>query len=93
MALCFGQYVVGLYVRPRYGLPARRGKRMSNTHDQLPELANVWDDYGYEDDWDPHQRSECQRWTENGILSELDDSFVCDECAMGYTHAYGGDCA
>jgi hypothetical protein len=47
-------------------------------------------EYEVDDDWDPHQCDECGRWTEHGIFSELDDSFVCDECAMGYTHAYGG---
>jgi hypothetical protein len=43
-------------------------------------------------EWDPYQCTECGRWTEHGILSELDDEFICDECAMGATHAYGGDC-
>jgi hypothetical protein len=47
-------------------------------------------EYEVEDDWNPYQCDECDRWTEHGIFSELDDSFVCDECAMGYTHAYGG---
>lgn len=47
---------------------------------------------GYEDDWDPDQCTECGRWTEHGILSELDDEFVCDECALDMTHRSGGDC-
>jgi hypothetical protein len=60
----------------------------------VDEYANAWDDYGYdyEDDWDPHQCSECQRWTENGIFSELDDEFVCDECAMGAAAGMEVDC-
>lgn len=55
----------------------------------MDEYANVDDDYDGPDDWDPWQCTECLRWTEHGHFSELDDSFVCDNCAMG---AAGGDC-
>jgi hypothetical protein len=38
------------------------------------------------------QCSECGNWTEHGILSELDDEFVCDECALDFPQRYGADC-
>jgi hypothetical protein len=47
-------------------------------------------EYEVEDDRDPRQCAECGHWTDEGLFSELDDEFVCDECAMGYTHAYEG---
>ncbi|NUR00404.1 MAG: hypothetical protein HOY79_28900 [Streptomyces sp.] len=43
-------------------------------------------------DWDPYQCTECGHWTEHGSVSELDDEFVCDECALDIPHRYGGDC-
>lgn len=38
------------------------------------------------------QCSECGGWTEHGIFSELDDEFVCDECALDFPQRYGADC-
>lgn len=40
------------------------------------------------DEWDPYQCEDCKRWTEAGSFSELDGSFICDECATGYSHTY-----
>jgi hypothetical protein len=63
LALCAGQYVAGLYTRPRYGLHFKKGGHL------VDEYANVWDDYGYdyEDYW------------EFGIPFGLDDEFKGDE--------------
>jgi hypothetical protein len=36
----------------------------------------------------PELCEECGETKEWGIRSELDDSFVCDDCAIGYTHTY-----
>jgi rubredoxin len=47
-------------------------------------------EYEVEDDWNPYQCDVCERWTEHGSFSELDDEFVCDECAVS---AARGDCA
>jgi hypothetical protein len=81
--------IAGLFVRPRYGRPLRQ---LFVRRRPVDEYEDVWYGYDGEDDWDPHQCTECSRWTEQGIFSELDGSFVCDKCVMGVTHAYGGDC-
>jgi hypothetical protein len=52
----------------------------------VDEYEDVWYGHAGEDDWDPHQCSVCERWTELGHFSEFDNEFVCDDCAMG---AYG----
>lgn len=49
-------------------------------------------EYELEDDREPYQCTECGHWTEHGSLSELDDEFVCDECALDFPQRYGGDC-
>lgn len=54
-----------------------------------------YDDLGeYEvDELDGREQcSECGGWTEHGSFSELDDSFVCDGCALDFPHRYGIDC-
>lgn len=81
--------MAGLYTRPRYGLFKRKEKPMANVYGG-PEAAEP--DPGYEDDFEPYQCTECGRWTEHGIVSELDDEFVCDECLLDLPQRYGGDC-
>ena len=54
-------------------------------------IGDLYEDEEYEvdppDDWDGRELCrECGDWTEHGIFSELDDSFVCDDCAIRYTH-------
>jgi rubredoxin len=74
LALCAGQYVAGLYTRPRYGRPLR----------QLFVRRRPVDE--------PYQCSLCGHWREEGHFSELDDEFVCDECAMGAASGLEFDC-
>lgn len=41
---------------------------------------------------EPYECSECGEWTEHGIFSELDDSFVCDCCTVDAASGMEMDC-